>query len=131
MILVGLLIQSVVALSFKASQQPRRPPPSRRDILLTAGGISGFLLSQPAQAIKERNEALCGTGFFTNIWQFKCTDIGDIEDEGIPTGLSTGQEEISDSLLSKLGVDDSTTDGSLVKDAPTGSKPSIVETKEQ
>jgi hypothetical protein len=29
-----------------------------------------------------RNEMLCGTGFFTNIWQYKCTDLGDIEDEG-------------------------------------------------
>jgi hypothetical protein len=43
---------------------------------------------------------LCGTGFFTNIWQYKCTDLGDIEDEGkINVYRRRGQ---MDSLMGKL-----------------------------
>ena len=53
-------------------------------------------------AIEPRNEALCSTGFFTNIAQYYCTDIGNISDEGKIKDLSTNQEMATDSLLSKL-----------------------------
>lgn len=62
-------------------------------------------LSQPAYALKERNEVLCGTGFFTNIAQYMCTDIGDISDER-GSGRSLNQQEIAstDSLMDKLSI---------------------------
>lgn len=53
-------------------------------------------------AVKNRNEALCGTGFYTNIWQYKCTELGDIQDEGTPGGLSPSEESTAESLLSKF-----------------------------
>lgn len=58
-------------------------------------------------ALQERDEALCGTGFFTNIAQYRCTDIGDISDEGKSKGLSSSQEGAVDSLMSKFNMDDS------------------------
>lgn len=61
---------------------------------------------QPAMALKERNEALCGTGFFTNIALYKCTDIGDISDEGKSPPLSTTEEGSMQSLLGKMGMED-------------------------
>jgi hypothetical protein len=57
-----------------------------------------------AQAVKPRNEMLCGTGFFTNIWQYKCTDLGDIEDEGKIKAMSTEEESKMDSLMGKLSM---------------------------
>lgn len=78
----------------------------RRDFLhASCAGImaaSFFGSPAPVYAIKERNEALCGTGFFTNIWQYKCTDLGDISDEGETKALSSGEEQATNSLLSKL-----------------------------
>jgi len=56
----------------------------------------------PALAIQPKNEALCSTGFFENSWQYKCTELGDIEDEGKATGLSRVQETAADSLFDKL-----------------------------
>lgn len=60
---------------------------------------------RPAWAIKERNEALCQTGFFTNIMQYRCTEIGDISDEGKAQDLSESQESSTDTLLSKLKLE--------------------------
>jgi hypothetical protein len=57
-----------------------------------------------AWAVQERNEALCRTGFFTNIMQYRCTDLGDISDEGEARSLSESQAEAADGLLSKLGL---------------------------
>lgn len=65
--------------------------------------VSSLLLPASAKALKPRNEALCGTGFFENIWQFKCTELGDIEDEGKATGFAQSDDQrTADSLLSKL-----------------------------
>jgi hypothetical protein len=66
--------------------------------------VASALISSPlpASALQERNEVLCGTGFFTNIWQFRCTEIGDISDEGVATKLSNAQQESIDSLMSKF-----------------------------
>ena len=63
-----------------------------------------LLVSPPALALQERNEALCGTGFFTNIWQSRCTELGDITDEGEAKGLSDSQEASVESLMSKLSA---------------------------
>jgi hypothetical protein len=68
----------------------------------TSIGLMGG--ANEAQAVKPRNEMLCGTGFFTNIWQYKCTDLGDIEDEGKIKAMSTEEESKMDSLMGKLGM---------------------------
>ena len=75
---------------------------SRRDFLGQAFILG---LSSPAFALQEKNEALCGTGFFTNIWQYKCTEIGDIEDEGESKALSTNEESSIDSLMTKFNLE--------------------------
>jgi hypothetical protein len=67
---------------------------------------------QAALAVKERNEALCGTGFFTNIWEYRCTELGDIADEGIGKSFSASELGTADSLLSKLNLDSSSSSSS-------------------
>lgn len=61
-----------------------------------------------ANAIQEKNEALCNTGFFTNVGAWYCTDIGNIGDEGKSKELSPNEEASVDSLMSKfdLHIDD-------------------------
>jgi hypothetical protein len=61
-----------------------------------------------ANALEKRNEALCATGFFVNIYQYKCTDIGDIEEDGKPKELSKEEDSSVNSLMGKLGLDEST-----------------------
>lgn len=85
---------------------------SRRQLMAAMLGVgistAGSLCSAaPAWAVKERNEALCGTGFFTNIAQYKCTEIGDISEDGKVQPLSASEEGSMESLLGKLGMDDS------------------------
>ena len=80
----------------------------RRTALL--GGLSAAAAAlacgpSPAHALKQKNEALCGTGFFEHIYEYKCTAIGDIEDEGYSKGLSQAETGLTDSLMGKLGVD--------------------------
>jgi cell division protein FtsI/penicillin-binding protein 2 len=53
---------------------------------------------------------LCGTGFFTNIAQYKCTDIGDISDEGKAKKMNEQELGSMESLLGKMGVEDSVED---------------------
>jgi hypothetical protein len=67
----------------------------------------------PAYALKEKNEVLCNTGFFTNVGAWYCTDIGNIGDEGQVKPLSKNDEASVDSLMSKFNFDDdsSTTEG--------------------
>lgn len=72
--------------------------------------VSTFLHSEPALALKERNEVLCGTGFFTNIAQYLCTDIGDISDEGRPKKFDEKEVGSMDSLMSKMGVTEAVDD---------------------
>lgn len=96
---------------------------SRRHYLLeTAGGLVTFGAwttgPKPTEALEKKNEVLCGTGFFTNIAQYKCTDIGDISNDGKVTSLSETQDMATDSLLSKFGLD---AGESLRDDAPTKS----------
>jgi hypothetical protein len=80
---------------------------SKRRALFFFGAASTFLPPPPAQAIQERNELLCGTGFFTNIGQWYCTELGNIADEGKSGELSKQQDQTADSLMSKLGLSDS------------------------
>mmetsp|Transcript_42591 Transcript_42591/g.51131 ORF Transcript_42591/g.51131 Transcript_42591/m.51131 type:complete len:171 (-) Transcript_42591:39-551(-) len=82
---------------------------TQRQILVTVPSLNLSTLSLPtvANALKERNEALCGTGFFTNIAQYMCTEIGNIADEGSSKGLSSSQDGTVDSLMSKLMIPDS------------------------
>ncbi|KAL7499938.1 hypothetical protein ACHAWT_007991 [Skeletonema menzelii] len=63
----------------------------------------------PAYALKEKNEVLCNTGFFTNVGAWYCTDIGNIGDEGQVKPLSKNDEASVDSLMSKFNFDDSST----------------------
>mmetsp|Transcript_7450 Transcript_7450/g.11124 ORF Transcript_7450/g.11124 Transcript_7450/m.11124 type:complete len:168 (-) Transcript_7450:36-539(-) len=58
-----------------------------------------------AYALQERNEALCNTGFFTNVGAWYCTDIGNIGDEGKPKPMSGDAETSVDSLMSKFDLD--------------------------
>ena len=82
-------------------------PLNRRNLIraLSSAALSSNLLlsSQPASALKPNNEALCGTGFFTNIAQYKCTDIGDISDEGQSRKTTAEEESRLDGLMSKFG----------------------------
>ena len=66
-----------------------------------------------AYALKEKNEVLCNTGFFTNVGAWYCTDIGNIGDEGQVKPLSKNDESSVDSLMNKFNFDDdsSTTEG--------------------
>jgi cell division protein FtsI/penicillin-binding protein 2 len=63
-----------------------------------------------ASALEARNEVLCGTGFFTNIAQYKCTDIGDISDEGKAKKMNEQELGSMESLLGKMGVEDAVED---------------------
>lgn len=71
---------------------------------LVVGGTIVNRLPGAANALEERNEALCATGFFTNIAQYKCTEIGDISGDGKAKQLSIDEEASANSLMGKLGL---------------------------
>jgi hypothetical protein len=64
----------------------------------------GKATTDVAMALQPRNEPLCSTGLFENFMEYKCTPIGDIQDEGIGKDLTSIEIETTDSLLSKLGI---------------------------
>jgi hypothetical protein len=72
-----------------------------------------------AYALKPRNEALCGTGLFENFLEYRCTSIGNIQDEGYTRPLTDQETQSTDSLLSKLGVLDPSSS------VPSSSSPSL------
>ena len=76
-------------------------------VLLTTLSVPSIVCLHPssALALKQKNEALCGTGFFEHIYEYKCTSIGDIEDEGTSKELSSAETAVTDSLMGKLGFD--------------------------
>lgn len=74
-------------------------------IATTALGLAGLAAPTPAHALKKRNEALCGTGFFEHIYEYKCTAIGDIQDEGYSKALNQAESGLTDGLMGKLGLD--------------------------
>mmetsp|Transcript_36946 Transcript_36946/g.66455 ORF Transcript_36946/g.66455 Transcript_36946/m.66455 type:complete len:172 (+) Transcript_36946:29-544(+) len=63
------------------------------------------IIPPAAHALQQKNEALCNTGFFTNVGAWYCTDIGNIGDEGKPKPLSGDAETSVDSLMSKFDLD--------------------------
>lgn len=80
----------------------------RTTLLATAALLLPFatvMAPSPALALKPKNEALCGTGFFEHIYEYKCTAIGDIEDEGTSRVMSKDENGLTDSLMGKLGFD--------------------------
>ena len=100
----------------------------RREMLQSAAwGISStvLLLPKTAHAVKPANEALCGTGFFTNIAQYRCTDIGDISDEGKSRKLSQEETSSLDSLMGKFDLDGRTSSSSSTTGESNSPKPSI------
>jgi hypothetical protein len=80
-----------------------------------------------ANAVVERNEALCATGFFVNIYQYKCTDIGDIEEDGKAKELSNDENSSVNSLMGKLGLDEST---SFVSDKTTSTNSDVTKSSQ-
>jgi len=87
--------------------------PDRRNVLFRIGTTTSSLLTTmmattvptPALALKNKNEALCGTGFFEHIYEYKCTSIGDIEDEGTSKKLGQVEINVADNLMAKFGLD--------------------------
>ena len=75
--------------------------------VLAAAAAAAALASAPtrAHALKKRNEALCGTGFFEHIYEYKCTEIGDIEDEGNSRAMNSAENGLTDGLMGKLGLE--------------------------
>jgi hypothetical protein len=59
-----------------------------------------------APALQPRNEPMCSTGLFEHFMEYKCTPIGDIQDEGISKELTSVEEQTTNSLMLKLGIDD-------------------------
>mmetsp|Transcript_15705 Transcript_15705/g.31246 ORF Transcript_15705/g.31246 Transcript_15705/m.31246 type:complete len:123 (+) Transcript_15705:142-510(+) len=76
-----------------------------RRTLLTSSTAFGLLFPSQSLAIKEKNDLLCSTGFFTNYRPELCTDLGDITDEGVATGLKKGEEDAVSSLMAKFDLD--------------------------
>jgi hypothetical protein len=79
----------------------------RRSFLFSPLLVIPYLVSAspPAShAVKPRNEALCNTGLFENFLEYRCTAIGNIQDEGYTKELSAEETQSTDSLLSKLGL---------------------------
>mmetsp|Transcript_26004 Transcript_26004/g.29091 ORF Transcript_26004/g.29091 Transcript_26004/m.29091 type:complete len:252 (-) Transcript_26004:731-1486(-) len=87
--------------------------PGRRNTLVRMGTTTSLFLTimmaatvpTPALALRNKNEALCGTGFFEHIYEYKCTSIGDIEDEGTSKKLGQVEINVADNLMAKLGLD--------------------------
>jgi hypothetical protein len=82
---------------------------NRRRIFIASSAFATFTVpyfapTQIAQALQERNEVLCNTGFFTNVGAWYCTDIGNIGDEGKSKELSIEAMSTVDSLLSKFDI---------------------------
>jgi hypothetical protein len=111
LLIIMLQILEVTAWSPPAGQQSKTSTStstSRRAFFVAGITSIGFVLggaNNEALAVQERNELLCGTGFFTNIWQYKCTDIGDIEDEGKSKSVTAEEDAKMDTLMGKLGMD--------------------------
>ena len=94
---------AIIALSMKRfDYEAAACSPYRRSIV---SAILGSVFSpHEARALKPRNEALCDTGLFDNFLEYRCTPIGDIQDEGINKGLSDEELVATDSLLAKLNA---------------------------
>jgi hypothetical protein len=114
---IPFLITVIVLLFHVMGEVNAWSPPQSETSLSTSTSRRGFFVgaacftsiglmggANEALAVKPRNEMLCGTGFFTNIWQYKCTDLGDIEDEGKIKTVSAEEEAKMDTLMGKLSM---------------------------
>eukprot|EP00536_Pseudo-nitzschia_multiseries_P003735 jgi/Psemu1/302139/fgenesh1_kg.59_\ len=101
----------VASLNHPDEQQTELLSSDRRRIFFRMGSMAfmGMLAStsfpSSALALKQKNEALCGTGFFEHIYEYKCTAIGDIQDEGVSKAMNQEETGVTDSLIGKLGFD--------------------------
>jgi hypothetical protein len=96
----------------------------RRSFLFSPLLVIPYLVSAspPAShAVKPRNEALCNTGLFENFLEYRCTAVGNIQDEGYTKELSAEETQSTDSLLSKLGLGGDN-DAEVTVDNMNGSK---------
>jgi len=66
---------------------------------------SSLSLSSSLLSLESRNENLCATGLFEHFQEWRCTPIGNILGEGIPKALDGQQVTLTDSLITKLGLD--------------------------
>ncbi len=82
-----------------------RQQKSRRSFLAVPIAIPlPFIKAREADALQPKNDLLCGTGFFEHIYEYKCTVIGDIQDEGIAKDMSSKEVDMTDNLIWKLGL---------------------------
>ena len=107
---ITLLFISHGSHGYTSSSEPRvnvSPSIKRRSFIISpsiALSLSFIVNTPKAEALRPKNDALCGTGFFEHIYEYKCTAIGDIEDEGSAKALNSDEMGITDSLIGKLGV---------------------------
>ena len=107
---ITLLFISHGSHGYTSSSEPRvnvSPSINRRSFIISpsiALSLSFVVNTPKAEALRPKNDALCGTGFFEHIYEYKCTAIGDIEDEGSAKSLNSDEMGITDSLIGKLGV---------------------------
>jgi len=95
--------------SQRGSIEEKPKDATRRASFATLGTLStGIFASNNAHAVQPRNEVLCSTGFFENIWQYKCTELGDIEQDGKAADLNAQESQQADSLLGKLMLETET-----------------------
>lgn len=73
--------------------------------VVTISTTTTIIPTTAAYALQPRNEPLCSTGLFEHFMEYKCTPIGDIQDEGMSKGLTSVDEQTTNSLMSKLGLD--------------------------
>ena len=82
---------------------------NRRAILVGAFELCSVAifvgLPSVAQAVQPRNEVLCDSGLFDNFLEYRCTPLGNIEDEAAGRNLSESEQSTTNSLLSKLMMD--------------------------
>jgi hypothetical protein len=94
MLLMALILLLAVSCSYAFVSPQPQPPADRAGALqhefkrftiaatLALGSFLGWETHHPAlrppvaQALQEKNEMLCNTGFFTNVGAWYCTDIG-------------------------------------------------------
>jgi hypothetical protein len=74
----------------------------RAFVSITVTTASAILLPEDSQALQKKNEALCGTGFFEHIYEYKCTTIGDISDEAKSKSIDESMEIQTDLLMERL-----------------------------
>lgn len=81
-----------------------------------------FLDPRPSNALKPKNENLCGTGLFEHFQEYRCTPIGNILDEGVSKDLTESDAGLTDSLMGKLGISSENLKRETVEETLVGKK---------